>query len=84
MKPRGRSRTSFADWDTSSDGKCSGIYWPPGFPRAASFLGRYLLAPIGAMPGWLSATVIAAVTGVLMLAAFKYTSNQNAIKRVRQ
>ena len=35
------------------------------------------------MPGWLSATVVAAVTGVLLLAVFKYTSNQRAIKRVR-
>jgi hypothetical protein len=50
---------------------------------AASFLGRFLLAPVGVMPGWLSATAIAAVTGVLLLAVFKYTSNQHAIKRVR-
>ena len=35
------------------------------------------------MPGWLSATVVAAVTGVLLLVVFKYTSNQDAIKRVR-
>ena len=35
------------------------------------------------VPGWLSATVVAAVTGVLLLAVFKYTSNQRAIKRVR-
>jgi hypothetical protein len=50
---------------------------------AASFLGRFLLGWIGIMPGWLSATAIAAVTGVLMLAAFKYSSDQRAIKRVR-
>ncbi len=50
---------------------------------AASFLGRSCLGWIGVVPGWLSATAIAAVTGVLMLAVFKYTSNQNAIKRVR-
>jgi hypothetical protein len=50
---------------------------------AASFLGRFLLAPVGFVPGWLSATAIAAVTGVLLLAVFKYTSNQRAIKRVR-
>jgi hypothetical protein len=48
-----------------------------------NFLGRYLLAPLGALPGWLSATAIAAVTGVLLLAVFKYTSNQRAIERVR-
>lgn len=50
---------------------------------AANFLGRWLLAPIGVVPGWLSATVIAVVTGVLLLAVFKYTSNQRAIHRVR-
>ena len=47
-------------------------------------LGRGLLAPlIGAVPGWLSNTVVAAVTGVLLLVIFKYTSNQGAIGRVR-
>ena len=49
----------------------------------ANALGRFLLAPVGVLPGWLSATVVAAVTGVLLLAVFKYTSNQRAIKRVR-
>jgi hypothetical protein len=50
---------------------------------AANGLGQ-LLAPIGWMPGWLSATLVAVVTGVGMLAVFKYTSNQRAIKRARQ
>jgi hypothetical protein len=50
---------------------------------AANGLGRWLLAPAGIMPGWLSATAAAAVTGVLLLAVFKYTSNQRAILRVR-
>jgi hypothetical protein len=49
----------------------------------ASFLGRFVLAPIGLLPGWLSATLVAAVTGVLLLVVFKYTSNQKAIQRVR-
>ena len=49
----------------------------------ANVLGRWLLAPLGVLPGWLSATVVAAVTGVLLLVVFKYTSNQRAIKRVR-
>jgi hypothetical protein len=49
----------------------------------ANAVGRLLLAPVGVLPGWLSATLIAAVTGVLLLAVFKYTSNQRAIKRVR-
>ncbi len=50
---------------------------------AADLLGRWLLAPVGVVPGWLSATAIAAVTGVLLLAVFKYTSDQGAIQRVR-
>jgi hypothetical protein len=50
---------------------------------AANVLGRLLLVPVGMVPGWLSATAIAAVTGVLLLAVFKYTSNQRAIQRVR-
>jgi hypothetical protein len=50
---------------------------------AASALGRWLLAPIGVLPGWLSATLVAVVTGVLLLVAFKYTSAQRTIKRVR-
>jgi hypothetical protein len=50
---------------------------------AANVLGKVLLAPIGVLPGWLSATIVAAVTGVLLLVVFKYTSNQHAIKRVR-
>ena len=49
----------------------------------ANALGEWLLAPIGVLPGWLSATLVAAVTGVLLLVMFKYTSNQRAIKRVR-
>jgi uncharacterized membrane protein (DUF106 family) len=49
----------------------------------ANALGEWLLLPIGVLPGWLSATIVAAITGVLMLIAFKYTSHQRAIKRVR-
>lgn len=49
----------------------------------ADALGRIVLAPIGALPGWLSATIVSAVTGVLLLIVFKYTSNQHAIKRAR-
>jgi uncharacterized membrane protein (DUF106 family) len=49
----------------------------------ANALGIGLLAPIGMMPGWLSASLVAVVTGVLLLIVFKYTSNQRAIKRVR-
>jgi hypothetical protein len=54
-----------------------------GLNSVANALGRPLLAPIGVLPGWFSATVMAAATGVLLLLVFKYTSNQRVIKRVR-
>jgi hypothetical protein len=50
---------------------------------AADAVGRWLLAPIAWAPEWLSATAVAAFTGLLMLVVYKYTSNQRAIKRVR-
>jgi uncharacterized membrane protein (DUF106 family) len=49
----------------------------------ANAVGSVLLAPLAVLPGWLSATLAAAVTGVGMLIVFKYTSNQAAIKRVK-
>lgn len=49
----------------------------------ANALGRVLLAPVASLPGWLSATLVASVTGAFLLLIFKYTSNQTAIKRVR-
>lgn len=41
------------------------------------------LSPIGVLPGWLSATFVAAASGLLFLIAFKHTSNQRAIKAAR-
>jgi uncharacterized membrane protein (DUF106 family) len=49
----------------------------------ANALGSWILAPIAFLPGWLSATLVAAATGVLFLFVFKCTSNQGAIKRVK-
>jgi hypothetical protein len=49
----------------------------------ANWVGAWVLAPIGMMPGWVSATIIAVVTGLVMLVVFKYTSNQKAIKAAR-
>lgn len=49
----------------------------------ANALGSVLLAPIAVLPGWLSATLVAALTGMCLLFVFKHTSNQRAIKRVR-
>ena len=49
----------------------------------ANALGRFLLAPLGVLPGWLSNTIASAVVGVVLLIIFKYTSNQRAVGRVR-
>src|SRR5437868_3166835 len=46
-------------------------------------VGQWVLAPIALMPGWLSSTLIAALTGIVMLVIFKHTSNQKAIKQAR-
>jgi hypothetical protein len=50
---------------------------------AANAVFGWLLAPVGELPGWVSATLVAVITGVLMLYVFKYTSNQRAIKAAR-
>ncbi|MCY2928365.1 MAG: hypothetical protein NTV86_02515 [Planctomycetota bacterium] len=50
---------------------------------AANALGKPLLAFVGVMPGWLSATLVSAPLGLVLLVVFKYTSNQRAIRRVR-
>jgi hypothetical protein len=50
---------------------------------AANALGT-LLYPISWLPGWLSVTLVSVVTGIVLLVIFRYTSNQNAIKRVRR
>jgi uncharacterized membrane protein (DUF106 family) len=49
----------------------------------ANTVGRPVLSFVALVPGWLSATLVAAVTGAFLLFIFKYTSNQAAIKRVR-
>ncbi len=49
----------------------------------ANAVGRFLLAPVAILPGWLSATAVAALSGLLLLWVFKHTSHQRAIKRVR-
>lgn len=45
--------------------------------------GKLLTAPVAAVPGWLSNTVISAAMGVILLVLWKYTSNQDAIGRVK-
>ncbi|UCF15402.1 MAG: hypothetical protein JSW59_18510 [Phycisphaerales bacterium] len=41
------------------------------------------MAPIAVLPGWLSNTIISAVTAVCLLVVFKYTSHQRAIRKIR-
>ena len=50
---------------------------------AANAAGEWLLAPVAVLPGWLSATLVAVATGLLMLVVFKYTSRQRSVKAVR-
>ncbi|OYW23808.1 MAG: hypothetical protein B7Z55_03170 [Planctomycetales bacterium 12-60-4] len=52
--------------------------------QGANALGSSLLAPIAWTPGWLSGTVIACVSGVLMLLCFKYASRQEALRETRR
>jgi hypothetical protein len=49
----------------------------------ADFLGRVFFF-VGVLPGWLSATLIAVLSGAGLIWMFKHTSNQRAIKRARQ
>jgi len=49
----------------------------------ANTLGRFLLAPIAFLPGWLSNTIIAILTGLLVLIVYKCTSNQRAIGKIK-
>lgn len=49
----------------------------------ANGVASVFLAPLALLPGWVSATLVAAATGVVMLLAFKATSNQEAVKHVR-
>jgi hypothetical protein len=49
----------------------------------ANGCAEYIFAPIAILPGWLSATLVAVVTGVFMLVVFKYTSKQSSVKHVR-
>ncbi|GMU83637.1 MAG: hypothetical protein AMXMBFR47_35070 [Planctomycetota bacterium] len=41
-----------------------------------------VLAPFSALPAWVGLCLVAAVSGVLAAVAFRYTSNQNALRRV--
>ncbi len=49
----------------------------------ANALGRWLFVPLAGLGDWQSNTIISAVTGLVLMVIFKYTSNQRAIGRVR-
>jgi len=49
----------------------------------ANMLAPFFLFPVPLLPGWLSNTLISAITGLLLLIIFKFTSNQKAIGSVR-
>jgi hypothetical protein len=50
---------------------------------AATEVGRFALAPLADLPGWLSVTIAGAAAGLLLLVIFKYTSRQRSIKAVK-
>jgi hypothetical protein len=50
----------------------------------ASACAAVVLAPVTVLPGWVSITLVAAGSGLAMLLAVKYTSNQRAVGRVRR
>jgi hypothetical protein len=62
------------------DGLTHIVIWLNAFANA---LGKALFFN-GVMPGWLSATLIAILSGMALIVGFKWTSNQKAIKRARQ
>ena len=51
--------------------------------RLANAIGKIALSPIGQLPDYAGAVLVSVVTGVVMLIAFKYTSPQSTIKRIR-
>ena len=82
MTRNGRWPTSFADSDTWNSRRMLTqiVVWLNAIVTPCA---EVVLSPIGLMPGWASATLVAMVTGVLMLLVFKWTSNQAAIRRAR-
>jgi len=49
----------------------------------STFLGDIVYALLSPLPVWLGMTIISVVIGVVMLIAFRYTSNQDAIGRAK-
>lgn len=51
--------------------------------RIANWIASIFFGPVQWVPGWVSATIIAILSGLGLLVIFKYTSNQQAIRRTR-
>lgn len=49
---------------------------------AIAYVVAALLAPFSALPAWVGLCVVAALSGVVAAIAFRFTSNQKALKRV--
>ncbi|MCD6392942.1 MAG: hypothetical protein J7M40_05495 [Planctomycetes bacterium] len=43
----------------------------------------WMVGPVMRLPGWLSCAVLAGIAALLILIIYKYTSNQKAIRRIR-
>lgn len=48
-----------------------------------TFLGDILYGALGLLPGWLGLTILSGGLGIVMLIAFRYTSNQARIKQAK-
>ncbi|MGB2985298.1 MAG: hypothetical protein WBE26_05395 [Phycisphaerae bacterium] len=46
-------------------------------------IGDFVYALLGPLPVWLSLTILSVLTGIVMLIAFRYTSNQPAIGKAK-
>lgn len=49
----------------------------------SNFIGDIVYAALSPLPVWAGITIISIITGVVMLIAFRYTSNQEAIGRAK-
>jgi hypothetical protein len=54
-----------------------------GLNRPLTWLADGVYAALAPLPGWLGLVLLSAVAGVLLLVAFRYTSNQAALGRAR-
>lgn len=51
--------------------------------KGVNAVSDLLLAPVMRLPNWLSCAVLSGITGLIILVIYKYTSNQTAIKKIR-